>query len=172
MTLVIRPFTVDDADQFGLVHVRAWQATYRGTMTDEFLDALDGAAWARRWREHFADGDHGRVDLVAELDGHVVGAVSVGADRDETGLGELWAINIDPDVFGTGVGQELFTAGVEALRHLDFTRAVLWVVRENARARRFYERNGWQADGTEKTVAIGGTEVVELRYATRLRPPA
>ncbi|MEM8903844.1 MAG: hypothetical protein AAGF02_09095, partial [Actinomycetota bacterium] len=84
MTLVIRPFTVDDADQFGLVHVRAWQATYRGTMTDEFLDALDGAAWARRWREHVADGDHGRVDLVAELDGHVVGAVSSRSAPTET----------------------------------------------------------------------------------------
>lgn len=168
MALVIRPFTVDDADSFGPVHVRAWQAAYRGVMPDDFLDALDGAVWAARWREHFADDDHGGIDLVAEIDERVVGAVSVGADRDDSGLGELWAINLDPDVFGTGVGQELFVAGVDRLRELGFRKAVLWVVQENDRARRFYERNGWRPDGTEKTVAFGGVDVVELRYAATL----
>lgn len=168
MALLIRPFTVDDADSFGPVHVRAWQTAYRGLMPDDFLDGLDGAVWAARWREHFGDGEHSRNDLVAELEGRVVGAVSVGADRDGSGLGELWAINVDPDVFGTGVGQELFTAGVDRLRGLGFERAVLWVVRENARARRFYERNGWHPDGTEKVDAFGGVDVVELRYSTML----
>ena len=36
----------------------------------------------------------------------------------------------------------------------------LWVLRDNARARRFYEGHGWRADGTERVA--GG--VVEVRY--------
>ena len=168
MGLEIRPFEVDDAEPFGSVRVRAWQAAYRGIMPDEFLDALDGPAWAARWRDHFGEGGRGRIDLAAVVDGHIVGAVSVGPDRDESGIGELWAINLDPDVFGTGVGQALFVAGVDALRGLGFAEAVLWVVRENVRARRFYERNGWSADGTEKAVDFGGAPVVELRYAASL----
>jgi hypothetical protein len=44
---------------------------------------------------------------------------------------------------------------------------MLWVVRENARARRFYERNGWSADGATKTQAFGEQPVTELRYVRR-----
>lgn len=169
MALEIRPLTIDDADRIGPVHVRAWQAAYRGVMPDHYLDGLDGAARAARWREQLADGPADVVHLVGELDGRVVGGVTVGPERDERRIGELWAINIDPDVFGAGVGQALFAAGVDALRSLGHDEAVLWVVRENARARRFYERNGWFADGTEKAVDFGGSEVVELRYAATLR---
>jgi hypothetical protein len=43
-------------------------------------------------------------------------------------------------------------------------RAYLWVLAENARARRFYERGGWTADGVTRTEAIGGEPVLQLRY--------
>ncbi|MEO1060207.1 MAG: GNAT family N-acetyltransferase [Actinomycetota bacterium] len=168
MALEIRPLTVDDADQLGPVHVRAWQAAYRGIMPDDYLDGLDGTARAARWREHLGDVPADVVHLVGDLEGRIVGGVTVGTERDERRIGELYAINLDPDAFGTGVGQALFEAGEEALRSLGHDEAVLWVVRENARARRFYERNGWLPDGTEKAVDFGGVDVVELRYATTL----
>lgn len=44
-----------------------------------------------------------------------------------------------------------------------FTHAYLWVVDGNARARRFYEREGWKADGTVKTDDQFGTGVAEVR---------
>jgi ribosomal protein S18 acetylase RimI-like enzyme len=86
------------------------------------------------------------------------------ARNDQERRGEVYAINVDPDWIGRGVGQPLFSAAVAALRDMGFTSLVLWVVRENARARHFYERNGWVADGAEQEAEFGDATVVELRY--------
>jgi GNAT superfamily N-acetyltransferase len=37
--------------------------------------------------------------------------------------------------------------------------AVLWVAEANARARRFYEREGWTLDGETRTSPLGPPEV-------------
>ncbi len=44
-----------------------------------------------------------------------------------------------------------------------FDSAVLWVHPPNQRARRFYERRGWQTDGTERRQEVLGIEVPEVR---------
>jgi ribosomal protein S18 acetylase RimI-like enzyme len=41
---------------------------------------------------------------------------------------------------------------VEAIRAAGHERARLWVLEQNARARRFYERHGWYADGSSRVV--------------------
>jgi GNAT superfamily N-acetyltransferase len=64
----------------------------------------------------------------------------------------------------TGVGRLLITAARERLRGVGVTAASLWVLDGNARARRFYERDGWRFDGTRRTRAYGGAPVEEVRY--------
>jgi hypothetical protein len=44
----------------------------------------------------------------------------------------------------------------------------LWVLRDNARARRFYERSGFRADGVEEPYEVAGVAVPEVRYAREL----
>ncbi|MFI6120860.1 GNAT family N-acetyltransferase [Streptomyces sp. NPDC051064] len=53
-----------------------------------------------------------------------------------------------------------------------FARMSLWVLKENTRARRFYERAGFRPDGTEETFEAGGAVIPELRYVRPLTPPA
>jgi hypothetical protein len=55
---------------------------------------------------------------------------------------------------------------LDALPHLG-AYAVLWVLEGNARARRFYERGGWAADGTTRDEPMGGEMTHQLRYALR-----
>jgi ribosomal protein S18 acetylase RimI-like enzyme len=62
---------------------------------------------------------------------------------------------------GSGVAQALMETGLAAMRERGATEAVLWVVEANARARRFYEREGWTADGETRASPLGPTE---LRY--------
>jgi hypothetical protein len=40
----------------------------------------------------------------------------------------------------------------------------LWVAEANPRARRFYEREGWTADGGVKIEEFGGRPLREVRY--------
>jgi ribosomal protein S18 acetylase RimI-like enzyme len=40
----------------------------------------------------------------------------------------------------------------------------LWVLADNERARHFYRRHGFQADGVERIDEVGGAELLEVRY--------
>jgi ribosomal protein S18 acetylase RimI-like enzyme len=170
---VIRSPEPRDADDLGRVHVRAWQAAYRGgLMPDEYLDGLSAADRASMWREALGNEPRPRgARLAAEApDGTVVGFAIVGpagGDQDADG-GELYAINVDPEHWGLGAGQQLLASAVDALRGARFPDAVLWVHPGNARARRFYETHGWVSDEVERDQEILGVTVAELRYSLQL----
>ena len=152
----------DDARAIAEVHVATWQATYRGVMPQRVLDELDVDARERMW-QRFTGMDALAV-FVVERDDCVIGFASVGACREEERLGEVFAIYVHPNAWGTGAGLALMGEAVAWLRER-WREAVLWVARENPRARRFYERYGWEADGAAKVDEVApGARVAEVRY--------
>ena len=50
--VVIRLAVGSDGSQIGLVHVRTWQATYRGLLPQPFLDGLDAAKRRKYWEQY------------------------------------------------------------------------------------------------------------------------
>jgi GNAT superfamily N-acetyltransferase len=82
-------------------------------------------------------------------------------------VGELYALYVAPAWWSTGTGRALMEHVLTALRADGYPRAVLWVLADNARARRFYGRAGFTPDGgTNVITGLGG--VLELRYARDL----
>ena len=173
--LVLRPLTDADIDAVAAMHVRTWQAGYAGIMPAEVLDTLDPAAFAETRRARNAP--PGARTLVAEDAGTIVGFVSFGPHRRQNGdnqyvdgIGEIYAIYVAPERWGTGAGRALMTAAREALAAAGRSELRLWVLAENHRARRFYERAGMAPDGAVDTFTPPGSTVglVEIRYAMRL----
>jgi ribosomal protein S18 acetylase RimI-like enzyme len=164
---------VADAVAIARVHVRAWQAAYGGgLMPDEYLESLSveerAVIWSRALQQPLRPR---RARLVIEDDGGtIVGFILVGpAGGDHAATeGELFAINVDPDHWGTGAAAALHDAGMDQMRKAGFDRAVLWVHPKNARARRFYESHGWQSDDLERREDVMGVEVPEVRYSVSL----
>jgi hypothetical protein len=56
------------------------------------------------------------------------------------------------------------------LRADGFEEAVLWVLDDNPRARRFYELAGWRLNGAVKEDTFLDTPVREVRYRIALAP--
>ena len=169
--VTVRRATVQDAPTLGRLHVRAWQAAYRGQMPDDYLDGLRPEERAAGWERGLGRDRARDPVLVAEQAGQVVGFAVVGPAEDPKGAGELYAINVDPDHWGTGAGRALLTAAQTELTRLGYREAVLWVLPGNSRARRFYEVAGWATDGTERTAEVSGVVVAEVRYRRRLHEP-
>jgi GNAT superfamily N-acetyltransferase len=88
--------------------------------------------------------------------------------EEEPEVAELEAIYVDPSAWGTGAGPALLSAGEYALRARGFEEALLWVLEDNPRARRFYESAGWEHDGGRKTWPRMGVEPYIVRYRKRL----
>ena len=170
MTFHVRPARPEDAHGIAEVHVTTWRATYPGVMPQKLLDDLRVEERARTWAEWIADPR--TATFVAEQDGAIVGFVNAGGSFTVEGVGEVYSIYVTPDAQGTGAGRALMDAAVEVLRKR-WDDAILWVATENPRARRFYERYGWFADGERIDESWPGASVPETRYRlTRLRASA
>jgi ribosomal protein S18 acetylase RimI-like enzyme len=170
MTLLIRPATVDDAEGIARVHIATWQRAYAHALPAAYLDGLELAPRVERWRSNIGEAAPPVQAYVAVVDDRVVGFVAVGPQRaDGWGQGEVYAIYVHPDHWSTGAGWALLDRGVVHLREAGFTEVSLWVLADNPRARRFYERYGLTFDGTTKQDTIGAdsphaTVVDEVRY--------
>ncbi|MEU3649272.1 GNAT family N-acetyltransferase [Lentzea sp. NPDC034063] len=153
--MTVRPAVVADAPAVAAVHVQTWQAAYRGLVPDSVLDELSVEARTSMWERGIPRGGV----WVGLVDSAVAGFVAVGPSREPDAAFELYAIYVLPSAWDTGLGHELARAALEGQQDV-----VLWVFDENPRARRFYERLGFRADGTVKTETIGGAELKEIRY--------
>jgi len=161
-----------DADALGLVHVRTWQAAYRGLMAQSYLDGLDPERRADGWRRWLDELEPPRAIFVLEhpADG-VVGFANVGASRDPDAtpvVGELSSIYVLPSHWGRGGGRLLMAEAVRSLAQAGFRAATLWVLTTNEQARRFYETVGWLPDGGEKVDEYFGFPIAEVRYRRSL----
>jgi ribosomal protein S18 acetylase RimI-like enzyme len=164
----VRPATPADAVAMGHVQVESWRAAYAGILSEEKLAHLDAQAAAARWRTRLADATSRVESFVAEHDGHgVVGYTWVGRCRqadEPAGVGEMWALYAAPHVWGLGVGHALFRASEQRLGERGYQSFILWVLPDNRRARRFYERQGMSADGGAVDLIEDGVPVPHLRY--------
>jgi GNAT superfamily N-acetyltransferase len=163
----VRRARPEDAAAVAEVHLRTWQAAYEHIFGADRLAELDLERRRRGWQRALEERS-GEPVFLAEQDGRVVAFASVGPNRDEPGEGELYAIYALPSAWGSGAGPELMRESLAALRGLGYRAAILWVLEDNPRARRFYEREGWQLDGTRREGEHLGVATAEVRYRTAL----
>jgi GNAT superfamily N-acetyltransferase len=171
----VRDAVPGDADVIARVQGSTWEVAYMHLFGEELLrdraERLERrAAW---WKELLETGADDRAHtLVAAIDAGVVGFVDVRPSRDRDAddgrVGELTAIYVVPEAWGTGAGRALMTEAVERLRTAGFEEATLWMLDDNPRARRFYEIAGWSTDGAVKDDVIMDTPVREVRYRISL----
>lgn len=156
MTFEIRAAERADADGITDVQVASWRAGYahvfpRSVLYSDEFDSTRREFW-NGWR--FAPG-HRLVVAVRPSDDEdpeeVVGFASYGPERERargfTGRGEVWAFYLLPEVWGSGLATSLLDYTETRLRAEGFSVAVLWVLKDNPRGRRFYEREGWELTG-------------------------
>ena len=167
--LSVRVARQEDAPAVAAVHVRSWQAAYRGLLPDDYLDSLRPEDRVAHYTFDSPDANL-PVTVVALEGGAVCGFVTTGPSRDAdvAGMGEVLALYVAPEAWGTGVGARLVTEGRAHLSHMGFTEAVLWVLVGNDRAQRFYRTDGWQPDDGRRSEELWGVVVDEVRFRRRL----
>jgi len=163
---MIRPATIDDAAEIAQVHVASWRTTYRGMLPDDFLASLSEVHYTERWRRVISEGSS-RIHVVEEPQG-IVGFASGGRERagEATFAGELYAIYVLHSAQRRGHGRELVRAAAGALRDMRLADMIVWVLRDNAAARRFYERLGGLYVRAQP-ITIGSATLEEISYGWR-----
>jgi GNAT superfamily N-acetyltransferase len=170
--VTVRRAVRSDARQIAEVHVRAWRAAYRGLLPDEVLDGLSVEDRERSWRELLSDPDGRSFTLVAAggepgVEGFCAVAVP-SRDHDADALtAEVAATYVAPGRWRTGIGSALLRTALEELRSGGWREVTLWVFAENDRARSFYAKFGFEADGAERRHKWSGRQI-EMRLRAGL----
>ena len=150
----------DDFRAIADIYVHSWQAAYRGIVPDDYLDGLRTDRWA------------GRLEVSAYTamvltDGErYIGTCSFAPARDGAmqGWGEIISFYLLPEYFGSGCAGILMREALESLDAAGYPGVYLWVLEENTRARKFYEKYGFALNGDRLEIEIGGRALMEVRY--------
>lgn len=162
MCIIIKKMETDDEIRGkAFVHWKSWQEAYPGLVDQAYLDKLTLEKcedMAYRWPDNL---------LVAKDHERVVGFVGFG-DRGEEApdTGEIFALYVLAEYYGKGVAQQLMEAGLKQLEA--YPQICLWVLKENQRAIRFYEKCGFIPDGEETVSAIIGAEEIRMTLKGRV----
>ena len=79
--------------------------------------------------------------------------------------GELVSLYVHPDYWGQGYGSALMEEVLNRMKTAGYPGCCLYVLRENNRARRFYEKHGFAWDGHSLEVSLTPSVVLtDLRY--------
>jgi RimJ/RimL family protein N-acetyltransferase len=175
--LRIRTANLDDSDQIARAHIRTWQAAYAHALPPAYLASFDPSEWAQRRRAQLASQTPPSECFVAEVEDAIVGHATVGPFRNldgtpDGGVGEILAIYVVPEQWSAGVGAALMRAALDHLVGHGLSEVRLWVIADNPRARRFYERFGYIADGGSRMVPVGAdypdaAPIEHVRYSLR-----
>lgn len=184
---VVRDALPADAAALAEAHLQGWRVGYRGVVPDSYLDSPEFAAQRHATWRAWNWNQHGRSACFAvEVDGRVMGFGLCGPARAEPacdqgegtaeaeGRGEVYAFYLHPDAWGSGAATPLMARCTDWLRDQGYPSALLWVLRDNPRARAFYEKAGWQPTGTEgvfdgpQTASSLPYSIAEVEYAISL----
>jgi len=163
----LRVATVSDAEALGRGVIGGFE-TYR---------AFAPPGWrppplepeVARMRDLLGSRDH--WCLVAEEDGELVGQIALHPAAlawmpvDDPRLAHLRNLFVHPDHWGDGLARALHRAGVDEARRRGFAAMRLFTPAAHGRARRFYEREGWEVAGAPFHAPGLDLELVEYRLA-------
>ncbi|AGK95707.1 GNAT family N-acetyltransferase [Clostridium pasteurianum] len=160
----IRYADINDAKILGEIHSKSWKVAYKSIVPDEILNNITPDKRQKYFEKALAEG--WEEDAIIFKDEKALGLICIGKCRDEDkkdSYGEIWGIYLLPEYWNLGIGSELMSWGLNELKKRNYKKIFLWVLEGNLNARRFYEKIGFQHDGTVKEITIGKT-LNEYRY--------
>jgi GrpB-like predicted nucleotidyltransferase (UPF0157 family)/ribosomal protein S18 acetylase RimI-like enzyme len=170
-TITVRRAGAADVSGIAEIHVRSWQAAYRGVLPDALLDALSVPEREDHWQTILSGASEHRLTLVADdpgggLTGFCSALMPSPDGKAGAATAEIGALYVDPNCWGRGVGTAVLTAALKELREQGWADAILWVLPENHAALAFYDHLGFAVEkGIEKNEERSGRPVIRLRIA-------
>ena len=158
----LREATAQDAALISQTIAASWRGAYQGLIDPAYLSRLPDTYWlpsTRSWLES------GRMyGMIAEVDNVPVGCVIYGRGRDEdhADWGEIVSLYVLPQAMGHGVGSALLIAAISGLREDGYANLYLWVILDNARAWRFYQRYGFRFTPDLVKYRVGSGDVTDV----------
>ena len=126
----VRPAVFRDAQGIAHVHIQSWQAAYAELMPAEVIAARSLAQRTAQWQQWMSERPHESIWVTTQED-RILGFVAGGPTRGTWAAwcpGEIYALYLDPSVFGQGLGARLLQQMIEHLKSQGYASQWVWVL--------------------------------------------
>lgn len=134
--MIIRQATREDVWQIAEILVEDWKTAYRGIIDNAFLDSMSVEERYQRELKRY------QIYRVATIGTEILGFTWNNMAGDEAADCEIVALYVRYVKRNSGIGRALFYDSMDIFRAAGKKRMIIWCLRENASARRFYEKMG------------------------------
>ena len=155
-----------DAQIISQLHIESWQNSYRGILTDAFLDEAIVDNRTKFWTQRLAEEpDEHTYLLIAERDGKAIGFVCAIKDEEERWGTLIDNLHVLSSAQGLGLGRKLMREAAGWIEQQDANGDMyLWVYKENRQARAFYEKVGGNPVEERVEKQPDGFDAAIIRY--------
>ncbi len=162
----VRPAEPSDSAEIARLQLDTWRTAYADLLPAEVLAGLDAAEAELTWRQTVEQGP-ARVFVAAEGEwlvglcaaGPAPEEETAGADgtpaKDSATVALVSTLLVEPRWGRRGHGGRLLAEAGRVLREAGSTRGIAWVPEPDKATRGFFDRAGWVADGTVRTLDAG-----------------
>jgi GNAT superfamily N-acetyltransferase len=165
MATYIRYANQDDADSLALIYSQSYQVAFKDIIPDNILENVFSVK--KRKEGLLRELSEGvPANIIMYYDDNPIGILTYGKSKDESlddSFVEIWRIYLLPSFWGKNIGAELMNWAVTELHQKGYKKIILWVIEDNARARKFYEKMGFTHDGATRIINVG-KELKDFRY--------
>ena len=155
----LRPASAEDAPRIAEIWYSGWHDGHVGNVPDRLVAVRTKESFSRRAIERVAD------MTVAEVEGNIAGFIAVVDD-------EVEHVYVAWEFRGKGVAAFLLAEAERQVASEGYDEGWLAVAAGNTRARRFYQRCGWEDRGVFEYDAYSESGPIRIsphRYTKRLK---
>ena len=160
---IIVPAGPGDAGGLARVHVQSWRESYSELLPAGYLERMNSALYARRWRQQLTRARAGELVMVAEGPDGLIGYCAGMFNAAASPWAEIYTLYLLREAQGFGLGRRLMATAARAFQSQGAQSLSLWVLTGNTRAQRFYAHLGGSTVA-ERAVRGWGGGLTELRF--------
>ena len=160
----IRDIKKEDIPQVVDIQISGWRTAYKGIIDDEYLENMNYEERIKMRQKDYKETGF----IVAEHDNEVVGFCRYTDNMEKTPETpevdcELRALYVKPELKHNGIGKKMFQYAVNEFKNIGKTKMVLWCLKDNVLARKFYEKMGGIII-KERLIHIGNRDYEEVAF--------
>ena len=166
MEITVRRVRPGDEDALAYIQTESWKAAFAGILDEETLTRCTDINRATDMYKRLLEEKKGNGYILSiDEKPHCIAYWDAARDAEFNGKAELICIHSLPDNWHKGFGSRMMDRVLKDIKDAGYSEAVLWVFRDNARARAFYEAKGFAL--TEHSRQAFDAE--EIVYSIRLQ---
>lgn len=166
MKITIRKAKSGDEKTLAYIQTESWKSAFADIISAEDMGKCTDIAKAEAMYENVIKSGYAEMSIL-EIDGkpHCIAAWGKARNPQFSDCAELICIHSLCDKWGKGYGSMMMNHIIDEIKNSGYNSVLLWAFKKNTRARRFYEKHGFELTNNTQI----SYDAVEVMYRKELR---